>query len=91
MCGDYHWRDVLGVSSDAVLEAENIPLEAPNANSIAERWMRSVREECLNRLIILDARHLRRVLSEYVAYYNVRRLHPGIDQDSPLGLQFPCL
>ena len=48
--------------------------------------MRSVREECLDRLIILNERHLRRVLTEYIVYYNAQRPHQGIDQDSPLGL-----
>jgi len=59
---------------DTVFESEgiemvNIPFEAPNANAIAERWVRSVREECLDRVIILNERHLRRVLSDYVVYY----------------------
>ena len=77
---------------DTVFESEgieivNIPFEAPNANAIAERWVRSVREECLDRVIILNERHLRRVLSDYVAYYNARRPHQGIEQDSPLGLE----
>ena len=49
--------------------------------------MRSAREECLDRVIILNERHLRRVLTEYLAYYNTRRPHQGIDQDSPLGLE----
>jgi putative transposase len=76
---------------DAVFESEgieiiDIPYEAPNANAFAERWVRSVREECLDKLIILNERHLRRVLTEYIAYYNVRRPHQGIGQDSPLGL-----
>ena len=69
------------------LEIVNIPFEAPNANAIAERWVRSVREECLDRLIILNERHLHRVLTEYIAYYNARRPHQGIDLDSPLGLK----
>jgi putative transposase len=56
---------------DTVFESEgieivNIPFEAPNAYAIAERWVRSVREECLDHLIILNERHLRRVLREYV-------------------------
>ncbi len=77
---------------DTVFEAEGIeivdlPFEAPNANAIAERWVRSVREECLDRLIILNERHLRCVLNEYIAYYNARRPHQGIEQDSPLGLE----
>ena len=76
---------------DTVFESEgieivDIPYEAPNANAIAERWVRSVREECLDKLIILNERHLRRVLTEYLVYYNARRPHQGLDQDSPLGL-----
>ena len=77
---------------DTVFESEgieivDIPYEAPNANAIAERWVRSVRGECLDKLIILNERHLRRVLTEYIAYYNTRRPHQGLDQDSPLGLK----
>jgi putative transposase len=45
------------------------------------------REECLDHLIILNERHLRRVLNEYVAYFNERRPHQGLKQDSPLGLE----
>jgi transposase InsO family protein len=76
---------------DTVFESEgieivDIPFAAPNANAHAERWVRSAREECLDRVIILNERHLRRVLTEYIAYYNTRRPHQGIDQDSPLGL-----
>jgi hypothetical protein len=41
----------------------------------------------LDRLIILDERHLRRVMQEYVTYYNARRPHQGLAQDSPLGLE----
>ncbi len=77
---------------DTVFESEgieivNIPHQAPNANAFAERWVRSVREECLDHLIILNERHLRSVLKEYVAHYNARRPHQGLEQDSPLGLE----
>lgn len=70
----------------AGIEIVNIPYQAPNANAIAERWVRSVREECLERLIVLNERHFRRVLQEYVEYYNERRPHQGLAQDSPCGL-----
>ena len=59
----------------------NLRFYAPNANAIAERWERSLRAECLDRLIILNERHLRRVLREYVADYNERRPHQGLAQD----------
>jgi hypothetical protein len=44
-------------------------------------WVRSVREECLDKVIILNERHLRRVLHEYIEYYNTRRPHQGLEQD----------
>jgi len=76
---------------DMVFEAEGVeiidtPYQAPNAYAYAERWVRSVREESLDKVIVLNARHLQRVLNEYVAHYNARRPHQGLEQDSPLGL-----
>ena len=46
-----------------------------------------LREECLDCMIIPNERHLGRVLIEYIAYYNARRPHQGVIQDSPLGLK----
>lgn len=69
------------------IEIIHTPFQAPNANAIAERWVRSVREECLDKVLILNERLLHRVLTEYLAYYNERRPHQGLDQDSPLGLE----
>lgn len=79
-------------SFDRVFQSEEIeiihtPFQAPNVNAFAERWVRSVREECLDKLLILNERHLRRVLAEYLAYHNERRPHQGLGQDSPLGLE----
>jgi transposase InsO family protein len=50
------------------------PIRAPRANAIAERWVRTVRRECLDHLIPVGERHLRAVLSEFVDYYNRDRL-----------------
>ena len=63
------------------------PARAPNANAFAERWIRSVREECLDKLVILSELHLRRVLAAYVEYYNQARPHQGIEQRCPVTLQ----
>lgn len=60
------------------------PFRAPNANAYAERWVRSVRRECLNKLIVLNQAHLRQVLHEYLTYYNTCRPHQGLDQQTPL-------
>lgn len=59
------------------------PLRAPRANAICERFLGSVRRECLDHLFILGERQLRRVLREYVAYFNRARPHQGLDQATP--------
>ncbi|MBK8021924.1 MAG: transposase [Chloroflexi bacterium] len=68
------------------IEVIKTPVRAPKANAFAERWIRSVREECLDRLIMLDQRHLHIVLSEYIRYYNCGRPHQGIEQRTPIPL-----
>ena len=69
---------------DTVFESQGVeivdrPYQAPNANAYAERWVRTVREECLDKLIILSERHLYRMLNAYVAHYNTRRPPQGLD------------
>ena len=80
---------IFGGAFDAVFESEGIrviktPYRAPNANAVAERWVRTVREECLDQILVLSAGHLRRVLVEYVGYYNQSRPHQGIEQRTPI-------
>jgi putative transposase len=58
------------------------PIRAPNANADAERWVRTVREECLDWLLILGPRQLERVLRTYVDHYNRQR--PHLPSGSPL-------
>jgi len=60
------------------------PIRAPNANSYVERWIRSVRQECFDHILIINEAHLRGVLNEYLAYYNARRPHQGLEQQSPI-------
>ena len=73
---------------DAVFESEGIniiriPYRAPNANAFAERFVRTVREEILDKVLILNEPHLRRVLIEFLDYYNTRRPHQGLEHQSP--------
>jgi putative transposase len=75
-------------SFDGVFAAEGIttiltPFQAPTANAFAERWVRTVRRECLDWILVLGRRHLERVLCEYVAHYNARRPHRGLDLRAP--------
>ncbi len=59
------------------------PFRSPQANAIAERWVRSVRTECLDHMLILNQRHLRRALAEYVTYFNHWRPHRSVGQMAP--------
>ena len=59
------------------------PLQAPKANAHAERWVGSVRRECLDRSIILGRRHIERVLEEYVDHYNNARPHRAFQLHPP--------
>jgi len=61
------------------------PYRAPNANAYAERFVRSIKEECLDRLIPIGERHLRRAITEYVEHYHRERNHQGIDNELIAG------
>ena len=54
-----------------------VPARSPNLNAYAERWVRSVKEECLSKLILFGERSLRRALTEYVAHFHAERNHQG--------------
>ncbi len=61
------------------------PYRTPTANAVAERWIGSVRRECLDHLLIVSEAHLRHVLSVYVAHYNEARPHQSLDQRTPVA------
>jgi transposase InsO family protein len=63
------------VFSSEGIEILHTPYQAPKANAFAERWVRSVREECLDHILVLNESHLHRVLKEYTDYYNYVRPH----------------
>lgn len=67
------------------------PYRAPNANAFAERWVRTVREECLDKLIIINQQHLQQVMLEYISYYNTARPHQGIEQQIPIPQSEPVV
>jgi len=74
---------------DEVLRSEGIrviktPIRSPRANAYAERWVRTVRTECLDWLLIFGRRHLERILREYSRHYNGQRPHRGINLQVPV-------
>jgi transposase InsO family protein len=84
-----HDRDTkFGGGFDEVFRSEGIkvvrtPVRAPNANAYAERWVRTVRSDCLDRILIVGGRHLQRVLGVYVRHYNEHRPHRALGLVAP--------
>jgi transposase InsO family protein len=59
------------------------PVRAPQANAIAERWVRTVRNECLDHILIFGRRHLEQVVGGYLAHYNAERPHRSLELAAP--------
>lgn len=69
---------------DTVFTPEDVtiirtPVRAPNMNAFADRWLRTVREECLDKVLILGERYRQRMLTTYLDHYTYTRGHQGID------------
>jgi putative transposase len=71
------------VATTSGIKLLKTPVHAPRANAICERFPRSVRQECLDHLLILQEKQLQRVLNAYVGYFNQARPHQGIQQQIP--------
>jgi putative transposase len=90
-----HDRDTkFCVSFDEVFRTEGTrvictPIRAPNANAVCERWIGTVRRECLDWTLILGRRHLEGVLREYADHYNRHRPHRGLSYLFPIAQPNP--
>ena len=85
-----------GGGSDLVFEAGGMavirtPIAAPMANSHMERQIGSTRRECLDWILILNRRHLERVLTEWIEHYNQARPHRGLDLQIPIARSDPVV
>jgi len=77
--GEQFRHRVKGMGIEEVLTAPHSPWQNP----FAERLIGSIRRECLNHVLVLDERHLRRILARYFSYYHRARTHLALDKDAP--------
>lgn len=83
---DQKWsRDVRRRLGEAGVRVVRTPERAPNANAYAERFVRSIKEECLDRMIPLGGRHFRRAVAEFVEHYHRERNHQGLENELIAG------
>jgi transposase InsO family protein len=83
---DRKWsRAVRQRLGDAGIRVVLTPERAPNATAYAERFVRSIKQECLGRMIPLGERHFRRAITEFVAHYHLERNHQGLDNRLIMG------
>jgi len=87
---DRKWsREVRRQLRDADIKVVLTPTRAPNANAYAERFVRSIKEECLDRIIPIGGRHFRRAVTEFVEHYHRERNHQGLRNALIVGWP-PC-
>jgi putative transposase len=79
--------DVDTIFRNAGIEIIRAPVQAPNANAHAERWVRTVRSECLDRTLVLGRRHLEHLLRVYAAHYDRHRPHRSLALGPPNGIR----
>jgi len=71
-------------SSKKLQTSDTPQVRLPRANSLAERFVGTLRRECLDHLLIIGEQHLRKVLDQYVRHYNGHRPHQALEQRPPL-------
>jgi putative transposase len=80
---DKYGERFLRVARGGGIDVIPTPIAAPKANAHCERFIGTLRRECLDHMIILSERHLYRIVREYTTFYNERRPHQGLEQRIP--------
>jgi putative transposase len=77
--------EVLETAESLGVSPIRIAVRSPWQNGIAERWVGNCRRDLLDHVIVLNGRHLKRLMSEYVRYYHEDRTHLGLNKETPEG------
>jgi hypothetical protein len=72
-------RSFRAILKSSDVETVKLPARSPNLNAYAERFVRSIKSECLAQIIPLGERHLRKAVTEYTEHYHLERNHQGLD------------
>jgi transposase InsO family protein len=83
-CDAVYGRDLAAAAQATGIETLLTPFRSPKANAVAERVIRSLRQECLDHVLDLGERHLQAVLQEYAEYYNTERPHRSLALQPPV-------
>jgi putative transposase len=78
-------NDVVCAAKDLGSRPVRTAFRSPWQNGVAERWVGSCRRDLLDHVIVLNERHLKRLMAEYVCYYHEDRTHLGLAKDTPTG------
>ena len=77
--------DVVSCAKNLGSEPVRTAFRSPWQNGVAERWVGSCRRDLLDHVIVLNERHLKRLMAEYISYYHEDRTHLGLAKDTPAG------
>jgi transposase InsO family protein len=72
-------KDFLNILADSGIESIKLPPRSPNLNAYAERFVRTIKEDCLERMILFGEDALQNAIREFVAHYHLERNHQGLD------------
>jgi transposase InsO family protein len=76
-------EEVIDTVKSFGIQSKRTSFRSPWQNGVAERWIENCRRELLDHVIVLNRRHLKRLINEYVRYYNEDRTHLGLDKQTP--------
>ena len=72
-------KDFLGILAGSGIESVKLPPRSPNLNAYAERFVRTIKEGCLDHMIVFGEDSLRNAIREFIAHYHLERNHQGLD------------
>ena len=76
-------RDFREILKSEGIKPVRIGPRSPNQNAVAERFVKTIKEECLSRFLVFGEDHLRYLISQFLEYYHAKRTHQGLDYQTP--------